>query len=163
MLTPTLRTKTATAKFTLMAAISTVALSLAAFSLPAHAEGDTMMSQDASLYHGLGEKAGIRKFTHTFVGIIVADERIKDKFADADMDRLEGLLSDQFCELSGGPCKYAGRDMKTTHKNMGIMTAQFNALAEDLQIAMEQAGVSTFYSNQLVGKLAPMYHVIVTK
>ncbi len=120
-------------------------------------------THDDALYQSLGAKAGIRKFTHRFLTIVLADPRIQSKFEDADIERLEGLLAEQFCDLSGGPCRYSGKDMKSAHRDKGINTAQFNALAEDLQVAMEEAGVSSAASNQLVAKLAPMYKDVVTK
>ncbi|UUZ53037.1 hypothetical protein LP419_29110 [Massilia sp. H-1] len=40
-----------------------------------------------------------------------------------------------------GPCVYSGRDMVASHDEMGVKAAHFNALAEDLQIAMEKRQV----------------------
>ncbi len=130
--------------------------------------GNAAFAQNApaptsELYLALGEKAGIQHFTHDFLIIVLQDDRIKDKFDDANIDRLEGLLAEQFCDLAGGPCHYSGKDMHTAHANRGITTAQFNALAEDLQIAMENNHISSRASNQLVAKLAPMYTDVVSK
>ena len=140
------------------------ALVCASLSLAGGARAQTPPpARSAELYEQLGQKEGIRHFTHRFLSIVLADERIKGKFEDANIDRLEGLLAEQFCDLSGGPCQYSGRDMGTAHRGMDINTAQFNALAEDLQIAMEEAGIRTAASNQLIAELAPMYHQVVTK
>lgn len=128
--------------------------------------GTVAFASDApseGLYADLGGQAGIQKFTHDFLVIVLADDRIKDKFADANIERLEGLLAEQFCDLSGGPCHYSGKDMKTAHKGRNITMAQFNALAEDLQISMERDGVSSQASNRLIAKLAPMFGQVVTK
>ena len=122
---------------------------------PAHA--------DDSLYKDLGERAGIQKFTKDFVGIITTDPRISGFFKTTDLQRLELMLSEQFCQLAGGPCKYSGRTMSDAHKGMGVANKDFNALAEDLQIAMERAGVSSRASNKLVALLAPMQRDISSK
>ena len=37
------------------------------------------------------------------------------------------LLISQMCELSGGPCKYIGRDMKAAHGGLGITTGEWEA------------------------------------
>jgi hemoglobin len=37
------------------------------------------------------------------------------------------LLVSQMCELSGGPCKYFGRDMKAAHGGLGITAAEWEA------------------------------------
>jgi hemoglobin len=116
-----------------------------------------------SFYADLGGLAGIRKFTHALVVMLVEDPRTRDKFEDADMDRLEVLLVEQFCDLSGGPCHYSGKDMRAAHAHKEIGIAQFNALAEDLQIAMEQNQVPSAAANKLVAKLAPMAHDVVTR
>jgi hemoglobin len=41
--------------------------------------------------------------------------------------RAQQLLIEQICELSGGPCHYIGRDMKTSHAGLAITTAEWDA------------------------------------
>lgn len=118
---------------------------------------------DDSTFQGLGGKPGIKKVVSTLIALVLADPRIKDSFQDIDMKNLAMRLEEQFCELSGGPCKYGGKDMQEIHDGLNITNAQFNALAEDLQIAMEREGVPARFQNKLVAKLAPMQRAIVTK
>lgn len=131
---------------------------------------------DDSTYQGLGGKEGIKKIVDTFVPMLLADPRIKESFADFDMAQLNVRLQEQFCEFAGGPCKYTGkyrdktmdgvgtvRDMATVHQDLKITNAMFNALTEDLQIAMERNNVPSSVSNKLIAKLAPMQRAIVTK
>ena len=138
------------------------------------AAAQTPYSDDAT-YQGLGGKAGIKNIVDTFVPMVLADPRIKETFADFDMEQLKVRLEEQFCEYAGGPCKYSGkyrdktmdgvgtvRDMATVHQDLKITNAMFNALAEDLQIAMERNHVPTRYANRLIAKLAPMQRQIVT-
>lgn len=61
----------------------------------------------------------------------------------------------------GGPCDYSGEDMKTSHRNMGVDNADFNALVEHLIAAMEKENVPVSAQNQLLGVLAPMHSDIV--
>jgi hemoglobin len=91
------------------------------------------------------------------------DPRIKDIFAAADDARLARLLSEQICYITGGPCHYMGRDMKASHADMGVQTADFNALVEDLQKAMDKERVPAWAQNKLLAKLAPMKRVVVTR
>jgi hemoglobin len=132
------------------------ALLLAACAAPVQAADD-------ATFRGLGGKPGIKKIVSTFIPLILADARIKESFADTDLKNLALRLEEQFCELSGGPCKYGGKDMTEIHDGLNITRAQFNALAEDLQIAMERVGVPARFQNKLVAKLAPMERAIVTK
>ncbi len=118
---------------------------------------------DDATFQGLGGKPGIKKIVDTLIPLILADARIKESFADIDMKNLAMRLEEQFCALSGGPCVYQGKDMVDIHDGLNITRAQFNALAEDLQVAMEKVGVPSRYQNKLVAKLAPMARGIVTK
>jgi len=118
---------------------------------------------DDSLFQALGGKDGIGKIVVDFIPIIQQDTRIKKAFNDADMDHLVKMLDEQLCAVSGGPCTYSGKSMKAIHANLAITNAQFNALAEDLQQAMEKHGISSRVQNKLLAKLAPMQHDIVTR
>jgi hemoglobin len=121
------------------------------------------VASNDSTYQALGGQEGIRKIVADFLPIVLADPRIKDSFKDVDAERLTRMLMEQFCALSGGPCKYSGKDMETIHIDLAITNAQFNALAEDLQIAMDKQGVPSSAQNKLMAKLAPMQRSIVTK
>jgi hemoglobin len=115
------------------------------------------------LFQSFGGKAGIGKVVDDFLVIWQADPRISKRLTDADVDRLGLMLKGQFTQLTGGPAEYSGKDMKTAHDGLGIRNAEFNALAEDLQLSMEKNGISSRAQNKLLAKLAPMQHEIVTK
>lgn len=120
-------------------------------------------AQDDAMYQGLGGKPGIKKIVNNLLPMLLADPRIKESFVDIDMKNLAMRLEEQVCELSGGPCKYGGKDMREIHDGLNITNAQFNALAENLQVAMDKAGVASRVQNKLMAKLAPMQREIVTK
>lgn len=118
---------------------------------------------DDATFQGLGGKPGIKKIVDTLIPLMLADPRIKESFTDIDMAKLARRLEEQFCALTGGPCTYRGKDMQEIHDGLNITNAQFNALAEDLQVAMEKSGVPSRFQNKLLAKLAPMQRAIVTK
>jgi hemoglobin len=122
----------------------------------AHAADDTV-------FQGLGGAPGIERIVASFLTLLLADGRIAESFRDTDKAQLARRLGEQFCELSGGPCSYKGKSMVDIHDGLNITTAQFNAITEDLQMAMEQHGVPSRIQNRLVAKLAPMQRDIVTK
>ncbi len=130
-------------------------LALAALA-PAHAADD-------ATFIGLGGKPGIKIIVDHFVARVLADPRIKETFSESDMKHVGARLEEQFCALTGGPCVYGGEPMKETHGGLKITNAQFNALTEDLQMAMEEQGVPSSVQNKLIAKLAPMQREIVTK
>lgn len=135
---------------------SLIAILLAAASLQVHAADD-------SLYNELGGSAGIRRVVADLVPALQADARINATFDGVDMERLAAKLEEQFCEVSGGPCKYSGKDMKTIHEDLKVSRAQFNALVEDLQAAMGRNDVPSRTQNRLLARLAPMHREVVTK
>ena len=125
--------------------------------------GSAVVPPVDAFFDGLGGKSGIQKMVEQFMQIVLADERIKAQFTEADVPRLKEKLAQQFCELSGGPCQYSGKPMNVIHDGLHITLAQFNALAEDLQLAMAQQAIPNRIQNKLVARLAPMQRVIVGK
>jgi hemoglobin len=111
---------------------------------------------DDSTFNAFGGKPGLTAMVNDFVDTVIVDPRIKAYFTRADIPGLKSKLTDQFCELLGGPCVYQGRDMTTAHTGMNLKDADFNALAEDLQFAMDRARIPFATQNILVAKLAPM-------
>jgi hemoglobin len=115
------------------------------------------------LFFRMGGEAKLKAAVEELVPILLADERINFAFAQTDMKKFQHLLYTQLCELAGGPCIYDGRDMRTAHAKLPISNAHFNALTEDLYIALDRAGVSYGLQNQLVALLAPMQRDIVKR
>jgi hemoglobin len=125
--------------------------------------GATSFAADASLYERLGGQGAIQAVVTKFISNVGGDSRINGYFAKADLKKLNKLLVEQVCAASGGPCTYSGRDMKTTHKGMGITTAAFNALVEDLVSALDTFNVPEKEKGELLSVLGPMNKDIVEK
>lgn len=149
-----------------MALIVSCGVAMAAATMPGGDSspnaGNTPLQGD-SAFKAFHEKAGIDRIATDFVGRISTDPRIAKYFQGVDLQHLNTELAAQFCYLLGGPCQYNGRDMKRVHAAMGLGQDDFNALAEDLQDAMDKEGVAFPVQNRLIAKLAPMQNVIVTK
>lgn len=110
-----------------------------------------------------GGKPGLVALVNDFMDNLMADPVTRPFFANADRDHIKKELVDQFCVILDGPCTYTGRDMASTHKGMGVNRADFNALVEDLQTAMNKHKIPFRAQNKLLAKLAPMHRVIITK
>jgi len=117
----------------------------------------------AQLYADLGRDEGITRIVDEFLYGIGDDPRIIDLFADTDIDRFREKLTEQLCEVSGGPCRYSGDTMAESHRGLGIDDSHFNALVEDLVLAMQRAGTSISAQNRLLARLAPMHAEIVER
>jgi hemoglobin len=136
---------------------------LAAVMFTSAVAADKGKAKEKSLYDRLGGKKAITAVVDQFVANVVADTRINAFFAKANAAKLKANLVDQICQASGGPCKYKGKSMKEAHKGMGIASADFNALVEDLVKALDKFKVGDKEKNDLLGALGPMKGDIVEK
>lgn len=118
---------------------------------------------DDALYNQLGGETGINLIVDDLLFLSTRDRRIGEFFDGVDLERLHGLLSEQVCALSGGPCLYSGETMAESHRGMGVDEAAFNALVENLVDAMEAQSVPVAAQNRLLALLAPMQRDIVAR
>jgi hemoglobin len=86
-------------------------VSAAALTLACHAPAFA----DDSLYAAFGEKAGLRLLVEDLWVRVKADERLAPFFKDTKRDNLVEQLTDQLCQVSGGPCRYEGGKMGPVH------------------------------------------------
>ncbi|MGE0403805.1 MAG: group 1 truncated hemoglobin, partial [Kofleriaceae bacterium] len=104
----------------------------------------------ASLYVRLGKKEAITAVVHEFIGRVAADARIKHRFFNTDIPKLERLLVELVCMATGGPCKYSGLDMETSHAGMEVVEEEFTALVEDLAGALDKFEVPAKEKGELL-------------
>ena len=123
--------------------------------------GNTPM-EGTETFQAFGGKEGLVKIMDDFMIGLVADPRTKPFFDNDKQTFIKAMLVEQMCELMNGGCKYAGRDMKTSHANMKVNREAFNALVEQFQFAMDKHNVPFSAQNKLLAKLAPMYRDIET-
>jgi hemoglobin len=117
-----------------------------------------------SLYRRLGGRDAIRLVVDDFVANVVADARIRGRFAGlqpAAVERLKTHLADQICEAAGGPCSYLGRDMKTAHRGLNISEVEWTATVEALVKALDKHRVGAREKGEVLALLAPMKADIV--
>jgi len=118
---------------------------------------------DDSLFDDLGGREKISAFTTDLVERIGKDPRIGHFFAETDMPRLHDRLTDMICHLTGEKRRFRGANMKHAHEGLGITDADFNALVEDLEAAMDDYEVPWGTQARLLAVLAPMERSIVEK
>jgi hemoglobin len=116
-----------------------------------------------SLYDRLGGKDAIVAVVDDFVGNVAKDKRINGFFAKADIPHLKMQLVEQICQVTGGPCTYYGKDMKTAHAGMGIRSKDFNALVGDLGKTLNKFKVPKKEQGQLVAILGTTKKDIVER
>lgn len=116
-----------------------------------------------ALFQQLGGKPGLARLSDDLVERLWADSRTGPFFKESSKKHIRTQLADQFCEVSGGPCRLDSPDMKKVHEAMAIGKGDFNALVEVLQAAMDAQGIPFTTQNRLLAQLAPMHRDIVTR
>jgi hemoglobin len=101
-----------------------------------------------TLWDRLGGAAAVKAVVHDFVTIAAKDPKVnftrgpRYKLDANAVVTLEEHLVQFISAATGGPLKYAGRDMKTVHAGMKIADAEFNAAAADLVEALKKHKVA---------------------
>jgi hemoglobin len=121
---------------------------------------------NATLFVRLGGEAGIGAFTDDFLGRATNDPMIVPFFrglTPADLQRIRQHVYELLCSATGGPCKYSGKDMKTTHKDMEINNDIWNAFTGHLNETVTRFNIQDRERNELVVIVASLKPDIVNR
>ena len=116
---------------------------------------------DDSLYRAFGGHDGVVRVVDDLYANVNADDRINGFFEPAKQAHTKAMLVEQLCQVMGGGCVYTGKDMEALHREMGITKADFDAMVEDLEKAMDKNHVPFSAQSRLLAALAPMNRAIV--
>jgi hemoglobin len=118
-----------------------------------------------TLYDRLGGKDGVAGVVDSFTKNLLADPRVSKLFKKSkdNLEHFKAMFSDQICQAAGGACTYGGKSMKDAHKGMGITDTQFDAVVEDLKLALDEKGISESDKSELFAAIAPTKDDIVEK
>jgi hemoglobin len=134
-----------------------------ALSSYAVAQEGAKITNEPGLFQEFGGKEGLTRIMDDFMVNLLADARTAPFFKDVDQARVKDKLVEQFCDILNGGCKYAGAAMKPIHSQLNINREHFNALVEQLQLAMDKNRVPFRAQNKLLAVLAPMHRDIIAK
>ena len=109
---------------------------------------------ERSLYDRFGGIDAITAVVRTVVDRQMKDDRINQKFARTNEDRLMKEFIDLICQASGGPCTYTGRDMTEAHHNMGLTNGEWDAFVEDVVTVLNEFKVGAAEQDDLLNALA---------
>lgn len=128
----------------------TVAASFAGLS------GEAAGQNKGSLYSRLGGYDAIAKVTDDFIGRLASDKQLGRFFvglSDDSKKRVRQHVIDQLCQATGGPCVYTGRDMKTSHRGLGISEDDWNVAVRHLGATLGKFKVPEAEQKELAGAL----------
>jgi hemoglobin len=104
-----------------------------------------MTASATSLYHRLGGYDVIAAVIDDMFAMLYSEptfERFMGGRSVDSFNRSRQLLVEQLCALSGGPCHYIGRDMKTSHSGLGITPTEWDTNRNATDTALVKHGVA---------------------
>jgi hemoglobin len=122
--------------------------------------------REGTLFERLGGKPAVQAVVDDLVARILADARVNRWFEHAASSpeitaAYKAKLTDFICQATGGPCKYAGKDMEMAHKGRGITEDAFNAVVQDLIATLDKFQVPAKEKTQVLGLLGPLKSAVV--
>lgn len=123
-------------------------------------------SAQESLYKRLGGYDAIAAVTDDFIVRLVTDKSLGRFFGghgDDSKKKIRQHIIDMVCMATGGPCVYNGRDMKTTHKGLGITEADWTASVNHFVATLNKFNVPKKEQDELIAIVASTKKDIVEK
>ena len=108
-----------------------------AFGQPAFA-GEQAAAEGPTLYERMGGWDGVDQIVGDTIALHVENEDIAHYFKDVDLDQLQAHVTAFFAMGTGGPAKYEGRDMTSTHASMNMSDADFDSAVADVLTAVSR-------------------------
>jgi hemoglobin len=119
-----------------------------------------------SLYKRLGGYDALADVTDDFITALATDKTLGRFFIGASENskmRIRQLVLDQLCAATGGPCVYIGRDMKMSHKGLGISEDDWNIAVKLLVNTLNKFKVPANEQKELAAALTTLKADIVEK
>ena len=111
------------------------------------------MTEAASLYERLGGYDAIAAVADNLLPRLMGDDllaRFWQHRGNDGLAREKQLLIDFLCASAGGPMYYTGRDMTTSHRGMGITTADWDAFLGHLNDTLAAFDVPSAETTEVV-------------
>ena len=130
--------------------VLSVGLHLAA---PAHAAAQP---SPKPLYERLGGVYAIATVVDDFIErllvnqVLNANPKINAARAAVPKAGLKYRVTELVCQVTGGPCKYTGRDMQASHQHLNISEGEWQAMAADFKKTLDRFKVPAAEQQELV-------------
>jgi len=79
-----------------------------------------------------------------------ANPAIKEARERVPKSGLKFHVTTLVCQVTGGPCKYVGRDMKTSHAHLNIGAKEWDAMLVDFRATLDKFKVPKAEQDELV-------------
>jgi hemoglobin len=105
--------------------------------------------------------AGIVDDFLTQLGKDPAFNRFGGGRSEGSLKRTRQIIVDQFCALTGGPCSYIGRDMKSAHHGLKITRAEWDSAIKKLELSLDKFKVNGKDKEEFVAMIQKVRDEIV--
>lgn len=118
--------------------------------------GETAPPAAKPLYERLGGVYPIAAVVDDFIDRLLVNATLNANPAiNAARDRVPkaGLkfhVTAMVCQVTGGPCTYTGRDMKTAHAHLNITEKEWDAMVVDFRVTLDRFKVPKAEQDELV-------------
>ena len=116
-----------------------------------------------TLYDRLGGEPAMTRIARALIERTATFHQTARSFADTDLDQISTSLAVQLCDLTGGPCTYAGDSMRDVHAGHGITQSELYGMVELLEDVLREQGIGLREKNELLALLAPMKRDVVER
>ncbi|MFC6635453.1 group I truncated hemoglobin [Microbulbifer taiwanensis] len=126
-------------------------------------------TESDSLYQRLGGLVPISVVVSDFVDLLVSNPQInRNPAVAAARERapapyLKFQVTAQVCEVTGGPCKYTGRNMKESHAQLNITEAEWQRMIALLKQVLGKHRVPARESGEILEIINSTKADIVTR
>jgi hemoglobin len=113
-------------------------------------------AESKSLYDRLGGAYPIAVVVDDFIERLLVNETlnvnpaIKEARARVPSAGLKFHVTTLVCQVTGGPCKYVGRDMKTSHANLNISEKEWQVMLADFGKTLAKFKVPVAEQRELI-------------
>ena len=133
--------------------LSLLLLTMSSHPMRALAQTNPAPAKEKSLYERLGGYNALAAVVDEFMKRLAEDKQLARflvGLSDDSKKRLRQHLLNQFCEATGGPCIYTGRQMKTVHTGLKITESDGDIAAKALVETLDKFKVPKKEKDELV-------------
>ena len=119
-----------------------------------------------TLYERVGRYDGLATIVDAYLKGVRSDPqfaRFGGGRATESLVRAKQMFKDQLCAMTGGPCVYIGRDMKTAHGGLGITDSDWAASMKYMAAALDRSHVSGSEKEEFLAMIDSMKPMCVEK
>ena len=107
----------------------------------AHASAGMATQDSPNLYERLGGIYSIATVVDDLIDRVMAAPRVDDAHHKVPPAGFKYLVTEMLCWAAGGPQKYTGKDMESSHRDLRITPSEWDAFMDDLAQTLDKFAV----------------------